>query len=302
MSESHYTYSPTVTAESDSRAQLLAEGQTTRSRLDNNIDHYTRLFNAPEASAEQKEAIWDLCRRQSIIVQTSPNHYTLADDANLADVWMAIDANLAGTVPTRHELFETMNQLMANSPLHSHFEITPSIDQDGNQYAQDVEFQVKDTRGNGLGIYLADDDPTEPSYVHFSGDDYEPHFTLTEAITGLKASYRKGEDNLVIYTKDNCMQCKMTQRQLDKAEVPYLIADIQDDPQTLAEFKAMGIQAAPVVERVGKETYGGLQPDKIQEIVNTLGPVTTSNTTTTPTTQIRARRTASTQSRPITRS
>lgn len=303
MPESHYMYSQTVTAESDSRAQLVTEGQTTRSRLDHNIGNYTRLFNAPEASTEQKEAIWDLCRRQSIIIQTLPDHFTLADDANLADVWMAIDATLADTTPARHELIDTMNHLMANSPLHSHFEITNSFDQEGYQYAQDVEFHVKDTRGNGLGIYLANDDPTVPSYIHFSGEDYDPHFTLTEAITGLKASYRKGEDNLVIYTKDNCMQCKMTQRQLDKAGVPYLIADIQDDPQTLSEFKAMGIQAAPVVERIGKETYGGLRPDKIREIVNTLGPVTTPNiTTTTPSTQITTGKTAPTQSRPVTRS
>lgn len=65
---------------------------------------------------------------------------------------------------------------------------------------------------------------------------------------------------VTVYTKPECQGCKLTIKALDKAEIPYSTAPLDD--VVLAEAAARNILAAPVV-RVGDDLWGGFRPDRI---------------------------------------
>ncbi len=72
-----------------------------------------------------------------------------------------------------------------------------------------------------------------------------------------------------VYTKDNCVQCDMTKRLMDKIGVEYEIINISENPSELDKLIEMGYRAAPVVvvtSETGIESWAGFQPDKITSL------------------------------------
>lgn len=65
-----------------------------------------------------------------------------------------------------------------------------------------------------------------------------------------------------VYTKDNCVQCDMTKRLMDKIGVEYETINITQNPEELDKLVELGYRAAPVVVSDG-ESWAGFQPDKI---------------------------------------
>ena len=66
-----------------------------------------------------------------------------------------------------------------------------------------------------------------------------------------------------VYTKDNCVQCDMTKRLMDKIGVEYQTVDIIDNPEELDRLVELGYRAAPVVITADGDSWAGFQPDKI---------------------------------------
>jgi glutaredoxin-like protein NrdH len=66
-----------------------------------------------------------------------------------------------------------------------------------------------------------------------------------------------------VYTKDNCVQCDMTKRLMDKIGVKYETINISENPAELDKLIEMGYRAAPVVITDDGESFAGFQPDKI---------------------------------------
>jgi len=66
-----------------------------------------------------------------------------------------------------------------------------------------------------------------------------------------------------VYTKDNCVQCDMTKRLMDKIGVEYETINISDNPAELDKLISMGYRAAPVVVASDGTSFAGFQPDKI---------------------------------------
>jgi glutaredoxin-like protein NrdH len=66
-----------------------------------------------------------------------------------------------------------------------------------------------------------------------------------------------------VYTKDNCVQCDMTKRLMDKIGVEYETVNISENPAELDRLIEMGYRAAPVVVAEDGESWAGFQPDKI---------------------------------------
>ena len=65
-----------------------------------------------------------------------------------------------------------------------------------------------------------------------------------------------------VYIKNNCVQCDMTKRYMDKNGIAYTTVDITQDEQALEMILGMGFSSAPVVIS-DKGSWAGFQPDKL---------------------------------------
>lgn len=70
---------------------------------------------------------------------------------------------------------------------------------------------------------------------------------------------------ITVYSKPDCVQCKMTYRALDSAGIAFTVIDMMEDADALARVKALGFMAAPVVVTEA-DAWGGFRPDKIKEL------------------------------------
>ncbi|QEA32014.1 glutaredoxin-like protein NrdH [Secundilactobacillus malefermentans] len=71
---------------------------------------------------------------------------------------------------------------------------------------------------------------------------------------------------VVVYSKNNCMQCKMTKRFLSEHNVPFEERNINVEPQYIDYLKQKGFQSVPVIEAEGQPLISGFQPDMLSKI------------------------------------
>ncbi|MGT2775918.1 glutaredoxin-like protein NrdH [Streptococcus hyovaginalis] len=72
--------------------------------------------------------------------------------------------------------------------------------------------------------------------------------------------------NITIFSKNNCMQCKMTKKFLEKEGVEFVEINIDEQPEQVEYVKSLGFAAAPVIQ-AGDMVFSGFQPAKLKEIV-----------------------------------
>ncbi|WP_057874496.1 glutaredoxin-like protein NrdH [Loigolactobacillus rennini] len=70
--------------------------------------------------------------------------------------------------------------------------------------------------------------------------------------------------NLTIYTKNGCIQCRMTERFLKEHGIPYVEHNIDQEPEYIDYLKAKGYQATPVVE-TADTSFFGFRPDQLRQ-------------------------------------
>ncbi|AJK69648.1 glutaredoxin-like protein NrdH [Corynebacterium marinum] len=68
--------------------------------------------------------------------------------------------------------------------------------------------------------------------------------------------------SITLYTKPACVQCKATQKALDRAGLNYETVDISLDDEARDYVLALGYLQAPVVEANG-EHWSGFRPERI---------------------------------------
>ena len=69
----------------------------------------------------------------------------------------------------------------------------------------------------------------------------------------------------IVYTKNNCVQCDMTKRLMDKIGVEYETINISENPEELEKLVEMGYRSAPVV-MTDNDSWAGFNPDKIADL------------------------------------
>ena len=74
---------------------------------------------------------------------------------------------------------------------------------------------------------------------------------------------------VTVWTTENCVQCMMTKKQLDKLDIKYEEKSLADNPTQLELFKAQGFLQAPIVTTDTK-TWSGFRLDKIKSLNNYL--------------------------------
>lgn len=73
-------------------------------------------------------------------------------------------------------------------------------------------------------------------------------------------------NKITIFSKNNCMQCKMTKKLLDKEGADYQEINIDERPDMIDYVKDLGFSAVPVV-KAGDIIFSGFQPAKLKEII-----------------------------------
>lgn len=71
---------------------------------------------------------------------------------------------------------------------------------------------------------------------------------------------------ITVYTKNNCMPCRMTKKFLTENGVDFEEINIEEQPEKIDYIKGLGFSAAPVIE-AGDVVFSGFQPGKLKEII-----------------------------------
>ena len=72
---------------------------------------------------------------------------------------------------------------------------------------------------------------------------------------------------MIIYTKDNCAQCKMTKLHLANLGITdYTERNTDTNERYLEQAKATGYTSMPIVVVDGRVIASGFQPDKLDEL------------------------------------
>ena len=64
---------------------------------------------------------------------------------------------------------------------------------------------------------------------------------------------------ITLFSKNNCMQCKMTKKFLEKEGADFEEINIDEQPEKIDYVKSLGFTAAPVIE-AGDIIFSGFQP------------------------------------------
>ncbi|HEW8659810.1 TPA: glutaredoxin-like protein NrdH [Streptococcus pneumoniae] len=70
---------------------------------------------------------------------------------------------------------------------------------------------------------------------------------------------------VTVYSKNNCVQCKMTKRFLDSNNVSYREINLDEQPEYVDQVKELGFSAAPVIQ-TPTEVFSGFQPRKLKQL------------------------------------
>lgn len=69
-----------------------------------------------------------------------------------------------------------------------------------------------------------------------------------------------------VYTKPNCQQCNFTKIFIKDNEIEAEFIDVTKDEQALAEAKALGYSAMPVVYVNENTHWFGFRPDDLEKL------------------------------------
>ena len=70
---------------------------------------------------------------------------------------------------------------------------------------------------------------------------------------------------VIVFTKDNCVQCEATKRHLDKIDVSYETVNITNDIAALDRLISLGYRSAPVVV-TDNDSWAGYIPEKLDKL------------------------------------
>ncbi|UQS87007.1 redoxin NrdH [Nicoliella spurrieriana] len=71
---------------------------------------------------------------------------------------------------------------------------------------------------------------------------------------------------ITVFSKNNCMQCKMTKRFLEEHGVDFKEINIDEQPEYIDTLKEAGFMATPVIKADGIEPFSGFRPDQLNKL------------------------------------
>ncbi|GAA3012358.1 glutaredoxin-like protein NrdH [Tetragenococcus solitarius] len=73
--------------------------------------------------------------------------------------------------------------------------------------------------------------------------------------------------NITLFSKNNCMQCKMTKRFLAENNINFEEINIDNEPDALGWLKEQGFQSVPVITS-DATTVVGFRPDQLRQLAS----------------------------------
>lgn len=73
---------------------------------------------------------------------------------------------------------------------------------------------------------------------------------------------------LTVFTKNNCIQCKMTKRFLKQHHIDFEEKNISTEPKYTDYLRNQGFQTVPVVEENEKPVINGFRPDLLRRLIS----------------------------------
>lgn len=74
--------------------------------------------------------------------------------------------------------------------------------------------------------------------------------------------------NVKLFSKNNCMQCKMAKRFLTENQVTFEEINIDDQPEYIDYLKEQGFQSVPVVTSDTASAIIGFRPDQLRQLAS----------------------------------
>ena len=71
---------------------------------------------------------------------------------------------------------------------------------------------------------------------------------------------------ITVYSKPDCMQCRMTYRAFDAKGLDYQVVDVTESANALEFVKELGYLTAPVSVVSEHDHWGGFRPDHIDRV------------------------------------
>ncbi|ORM68368.1 NrdH-redoxin [Pantoea wallisii] len=70
---------------------------------------------------------------------------------------------------------------------------------------------------------------------------------------------------IIIYTKNNCVQCNATKNAMDRAGIDYQLVNLDTQPDAIENLRSLGYRQVPVV-MTQHDHWSGFRPDKIASL------------------------------------
>lgn len=71
----------------------------------------------------------------------------------------------------------------------------------------------------------------------------------------------------IVYSKENCMQCRMVKKLLTSLDSSFSEVDVMSDDEALSMLKDKGFMGLPVTQR-GDVFIQGFKPEEIEDLVS----------------------------------
>ena len=71
--------------------------------------------------------------------------------------------------------------------------------------------------------------------------------------------------SLIIYTRNNCVQCHATKRAMESRGMVFEMVNIDQQPEAAETLRAQGFRQLPVVS-AGETRWSGFRPDMINRL------------------------------------
>ncbi|GBG95508.1 glutaredoxin [Ligilactobacillus salitolerans] len=73
--------------------------------------------------------------------------------------------------------------------------------------------------------------------------------------------------SLELYTKNNCIQCKMTKKFLNEHQIEFAEKNINERPEYIDYLKDKGFRSVPVLENNAEPIVNGFRPDLLKKLI-----------------------------------
>lgn len=71
---------------------------------------------------------------------------------------------------------------------------------------------------------------------------------------------------ITVFSKNNCIQCKMTKMFLTQHHVDFVEHNIDEHPEYVNQLKADGFKATPVIKLPDGQSFTGFRPDMLKQL------------------------------------